>query len=707
MSEISEYLELHISKKLQSWVGVGTVIGAALFPFFGIADYFRPGDALRKFTIYRIIIVIVLLIIYLLNKLKRERTYQSILATTAVIAAAIINELMVLKLGGHASPYYVGLILIIIVGIGLSPISMPFSVFNAVAIYLIYIVPIFVFDRVTEIANFFASNLYILSTLSITITWRAISNKSMNNELTLQYELTQERNKLDQIVQVRTRDLQKSDQWHRSIFENSHDGIIILQKDGEIVNANNKACSMHGFAKELLIGTNIRLLIADNDKSKIKELMQDVLSGNAVVFEADYYNKKGSRIALETGAQLIPIGEEHYILMVNRDISEKKMIQAQLFEAQKMESISTLAGGIAHDFRNMITAVLGYAELVKYEKSISQKLRDRTDIIRNSAHNAGKTVSHLLSFARKNKYEMSPRNLNDVVQDTVKLMEMALPDNLHVDVRLHHDELTVQANVASIENVIMNLITNAKDAMMPGGTISIETDRFAVSGKVDIKLKKIPDGEYAIFKIKDTGSGIHKEILHRIFEPFYTTKERGKGTGLGLAMVYGVIADHRGYITIDTEIGSGSTFTLYFPIMSDRAESRIDDITQRAFSSAEAAKGSILLLDDDQAVLTILQDTLEARGYTVIAVENPISAIDRFRERMHDIKLVVTDISMPLMDGFEFIRQIKLMKPGIPVIAISAAAQNTEDSNAGVNCSLVKPFAPGQLEAAVRLIISS
>ena len=371
MKKLEEYIEFHLSDNLQRWISVGSIIGAILFPLFGIPESFRPEGEVRSFTIDRAAVVAVLLAVYFLNKLKRNRTYQSMLLSAAVVATSIVNEIMTLSYGGHVSPFYVGLLVIAIVSIGLCPISIRFAFINAVLIYFIYLIPILVMDKVTQVANFLTANFYLLSTIGTSLTWRIINNKLIISELRLQHELTIEKNKLDQLVRERTRDLRTTDQWYRSIFENSHDGIIILKKDGEIMNTNDKACSMHGFAKEQLIGTNIGLLIADNHKSKSNEWIQRVLDGNAVVFEADYYDKKGKRIALETSSKLIPIGESHYILMVNRDISEKKMIQEQLFEAQKMESISTLAGGIAHDFRNMITAILGYAELIKFEKNIS------------------------------------------------------------------------------------------------------------------------------------------------------------------------------------------------------------------------------------------------------------------------------------------------------------------------------------------------
>ena len=301
---------------------------------------------------------------------------------------------------------------------------------------------------------------------------------------------------------------------------------------------------------------------------------------------------------------------------------------------------------------------------------------------------------------------MSAQNLNEVVRDTVKLMEMTLPDNIRININLHHDELTIEANVASIENVIINLISNAKDAMSHGGSISISTGRAHVREKVDFKFKKIPDGEYAIFTIKDTGSGINKEIIHRIFEPFYTTKERGKGTGLGLAMVYGVIADHNGYIAVDTEVGAGSTFTFHFPIMTGGKPLKVRDRSQ-AVVSRTGKNGSILLVDDDQAVLSILKDTLEVRGYNVLAVENPLSAIEIFKQEVKQIRLVVTDISMPLMDGYEFIRQIKSINPDIKIITISAITQDTKGSDVKVAASLLKPFDPDQLDAAISQIVDS
>jgi len=366
-----------------------------------------------------------------------------------------------------------------------------------------------------------------------------------------------------------------------------------------------------------------------------------------------------------------------------------------------MESVGSLAGGIAHNFNNILTAILGYAELLLEFSELDDTSKQRVRYIESSARKAGVMVSKLLSFARRESHEVLPLNLNDVINDSVKLLEGVLDKKIGLKVDLHSNIPVIEGDPNQLEQVMMNLMVNARDAMPDGGLITIKTRLIEVGGNRHNLPDYVAPGRYVVLTISDTGSGIPKPVIDRIFDPFFTTKEKGKGTGLGLASVYGIVKDHKGYISVQSEIDKGTSFDVYLPASGKTAHK----IAEPQIISVEGDE-NILLIDDDREVLNLIKDVLETHGYHVMPVSNSLTAIDVFKNNADKIQLVITDIVMPLMEGNELITILKDIKPSIRTVVISGYSD--EAVNKGdIDFFLKKPFEGIELLTTVRRILDS
>jgi PAS domain S-box-containing protein len=538
---------------------------------------------------------------------------------------------------------------------------------------------------------FFSANGFIVAISLIVLHIRYLSQKRLQKEFGLQYDLDQQKEKLEELVQERTNELTVSEKKLRSLFDNATDGIMILDKDGKIIDANKEACNIHGFDKDSLIGVNIELLETDKDKTFFKSRIERILDGESLLFETQHYRKDGSKVSLEVAGNAIETEGSVLIQFFLRDITDKKKLQDQLLQSQKMESIGALAGGVAHNFNNILTSILGNAELLEdHEELDDDEIKKRIKNIENSAKKAGMLVSKLLSFARKDTFEIEPLSLNEVIKETL-LFEGVLGKKIKMLADLKEDIPTVEGDRNQIEQVIMNLIVNARDSMPDGGIITIKTDI--------VKAEK----DYILLKISDTGCGIHKEVKDRIFDPFFTTKERGKGTGLGLSTVYGIVRDHKGNISVESEIGKGTAFEVLLPVSGKPVRKAYEP---KLFSVD--GHESILLVDDEDDVLDYMKDILEDHGYKVLFTNNPLLAIDIFKELSGDIQLVVTDNIMPLMEGKEMIKHLKAIKPGIKVVAVSGYSDEPiMKDNVPIDAFIKKPFEGAQLLSTVRGILDA
>lgn len=709
MLEKAKYLEEQIAKKLQFWNAILLILAIVLFLLLGIMDYLATPENFTRFIFYRIGISLILIVLYYLNSIKQNILYQQMIIGTMTIVSAITIELMIIPFGGHASPYYAGMNLLIIGALGLIPFNTPLTILMALLIYAIYMIPILLFDTITNIPAFVMNNTFMFSTFVITLTLRILTQRSMINEFSLKYDLAEEKGKLEKysnhleyLVAERTKELSTSEQRFRGLFDNANDGIAVLDKNGLIISVNHKFCELHGFEKSALIGTYFGFLERKDTNGEKEKRVKRILNGEAIIYETEHCKRNGDGIFLEVSSKAIEIGGELYIQSFHRDITEKKQMQDQLFQSQKMESIGTMAGGIAHDFNNILTAILGHIELLHECAGLDGRAKQSLRIVENSARKAGQIVSKLLSFSRKAVFEIRPINLNDVIKDSVELCEsMSTKKNVNIEIHAADNIPFINADSNHLEQVLMNLFVNAMDAMPDGGKITITTEPLYVGKGSDYTHLLLNPGRYILMRISDTGHGIPDEIRDKIFNPFFTTKGPGKGTGLGLAMVYGIVKEHKGIVDIKSKLGQGTTFEIYLPVY-DFA------INEAAKATAPSARGNIriLVVDDEENILNFTKESLEREGYKLIITSDPNYALEMFSEFADNIDIIITDIVMPLLDGKKLIKHFKAIKPTIKAIAISAydADNNKEDKN--IDAFIRKPFTRVDLLFNIKKVLS-
>ena len=704
-----QYINDKIAKLMQYWVGWALFFAALYFLALSIMDYVATPNNFVDFLKLRLLGAAGLTFLYLVNRKTANRNDQLLITYVAVIFSVCIIEIMILNFGGHSSTYYAGFFLVVMFVVGFVPINLGHTIYISIIAFSIYLIPIVVIDKSLNLRYFAMPLSFLISTFTISIVWRYLSQQRLISELGLQYDLEQQKkqlesysNQLKEMVEERTKELHESEQWHRSLFENATDGIIVMDKNSIIVNANDKACEMHGFTRESLVGAHIKLLVGDNDTMSRKT--RRILDGESLVFEAKNNKKDGTSIYVEISSKAITIGNEVFIQSFYRDITEKKKFQEHVLQSQKMESVGVLAGGIAHDFNNILTAILGHTDLIRRFAVLNEKATRSLNVIEDASRRAGRMISKLLGFARKSKHERTPINLNDVVYETIKLLEQVFKKSIDLSVELDNRLPLIQGDVNQMEQVIMNFLVNARDAMPNGGRIVIKTQaRTVVKGMPDVP-PYVPPGEYVQISVSDTGTGIPEDIKNKIFEPFFTTKEPGKGTGLGLSMVYGAINDHQGYLSVESTLGVGSVFTVFLPAAAPATVAG----TKEAVSPG-SGKQTLLIVDDEQDILDIMRDSLENQGYKVFATGDSTVAIDIYRRIFHEVALVITDIVMPGIDGRELIRQIKVINPDVKVLAISGYTKyvGEKEDIKDIDGFLQKPFESYYLLSVVKRILEA
>jgi len=704
-----EYIESKITALLHKWTSIAMLIGSLVIISLSLLDYLVTPMNFKTFLLYRVIAATAIFSLYLINRKKINKIRHHILAMAAAVIVSTMVALMIARFGGHQSLYFAGIILIAFFVVGLTSLDIRMSVISSSIIYAIYLIPILSYDTISNSPFFINANVFILLTLFTTIFLRYLIQQRFVSEFSLEYDLSQEKKQLkkysqqlEDMVAQKTKELSISEQWHRSVFDNATDGIIVMDKDGKILNVNQKVCELHGFEKDRLVGTNIRLLESAENKEIFEERMSRILNGESLIFETDHYRKDGSKVSLEVSSKLIDIGGESYIQSFYRDITEKKRIQEQLFQSQKMESIGLLAGGIAHDFNNILTAILGNAELLHNYSSLDAISLQKVKNIEKASQKAGQMVARLLSFARKDSLEMQPLSLNDVINDTIDLIgKMMVNKKIDIKMEIESSIPPINGNSNQLEQAIMNLILNASDAMPDGGVITIKTSLAELQKGATHIHPLLPPGIYIVLKISDTGKGIPDEIKGRIFDPFFTTKEPGKGTGLGLAMVYGIVKRHGGVINVESLLGKGTTFEIYLPA-SDKAVYRVEKPSIYPVGGGE----NILVVDDEPDVLSFIRETLERQGYRVIATDNPVYGLSIFKQLSENIDLVIVDIVMPLVNGRELIRHFKIIKSKVKIIAISGYnALMIERKDKEVDAFIRKPFEGIYLLSVIRRVL--
>lgn len=486
--------------------------------------------------------------------------------------------------------------------------------------------------------------------------------------------------------------------------EQAAETVVITDPQGIILYVNPAFEHTTGYARDEVLGKNPRILKSGRHNEKFyKSFWKTLTEGRT--WTGHLVNKKKDGTLFEEDASVSPVkdasGETINYVAVKRDITKEVSLQKQLLQAQKMEAIGTLAGGIAHDFNNLLQVTLGYSDLLLTEKSRADK--DYTDLqkINQSARSGADLVRRLLTLSRKVEPNPVPMNLNHHVLQTEKLLRRTIPRMIDIRLELGEDLVRINADPAQIEQIIMNLSVNARDAMGEEGTLTIRTENVKLDAEYCGFSVQAEPGEYVLLSVADTGSGIDQETQQHIFEPFYTTKEIGKGTGLGLAMVYGIVKQHGGHITCSSMVGKGTTFKVYLPSISTEVEEVAESLSEKPSSGTETA----LVVDDEEFVRELGRRILAKSGYTVLVASGCEDALGIYRSKQEEISVIILDLMMPGMGGKDCLKEILKINPEAKVLIASgyAADETTKEClSSGAKGFIAKPYRAGAFLQQVR-----
>ena len=457
----------------------------------------------------------------------------------------------------------------------------------------------------------------------------------------------------------------------------------------------------------LAISHNWASLIHADDVASV--MAAEEASKNGLPFQAEFRIKRkdGREVWLNDTAVVVQGSDAHPVMEgIMVDITDRKHLETQLQQSRKMEAVGRLAGGIAHDFNNLLTIITGYTDLALSRPAIPLELRADIERIENAAARAAALVRQLLAFSRKQVLQPKTLDLNSIVINLDKLLRRLMDDNIEMTTAVSESVGKVKADPAQIEQVLMNLVVNARDAMPQGGRIVIETSNIDLDSAYADGHASVKPGRYVMLAVSDTGMGMDRDTVAHIFEPFYTTKESGRGTGLGLSTVYGIVKQSGGYIWVYSELGKGSTFKVYLP----RIEESVDEAAPLAVSlDSQRGSETILLVEDEEAVRDLIQTVLNDQGYNVIPSRNTQHALQIAETFAHEIHLLLTDVVMPGMSGRELAARITARRRGIRVLFMSGYTDNVITSGGVLEKGITflqKPFSPGQLTQKVRDVLT-
>jgi two-component system cell cycle sensor histidine kinase/response regulator CckA len=509
--------------------------------------------------------------------------------------------------------------------------------------------------------------------------------------------------------------LRRSEAKYRTLFDQSLDAIYLHDLDGRIIDTNRAAEIQSGYTCAELARLNVfDLLAGDAPRDGIKAQWASWSLGDRHVVEGAHRHKDGSRYPVEISTGRVRFEDQEVMLALTRDISARKRaqaeregLQAQILQAQKMEAVGRLAGGVAHDFNNMLGVILGNAELALARIDSADLVGEELQAIREAALRSADLTRQLLAFARKQP--ISPRllDLNETVSGTLKMLRRIMGEEIDVVWRPGAGVGVVRMDPSQIDQVLANLCVNARDAIDDVGTVTIETTHLWVD---EIRCARHPGavpGEHAVLSVADSGCGMGDEVLDRLFEPFFTTKEMGKGTGLGLATVRGIVEQNRGFIEVESQPGAGATFRIYLP-----AAAAIPRATPTPVAVAVRAPGQgherILLVEDEERNRTAMARLLELLGYRVMTAGSPGEAMRLAQGLSQPVDLLVTDVIMPEMNGRQLARQLAVVFPSMKCLFVSGYAADIVSEHGvldrGVHF-LQKPFSREELAGKVKEVL--
>jgi PAS domain S-box-containing protein len=501
----------------------------------------------------------------------------------------------------------------------------------------------------------------------------------------------------------------KSDRRFRTLIEQAADGIFSSDGEGRLTDANSRGCDMLGLDRDAVLGLELSGLVESRDRDRVRSLVRDLTPGEAVI-SSWHVQRAGGGAAFPAEVSIKRLDDGRLQAFV-RDVTERLALEEQLSQSQKMEAVGVLAGGIAHDFNNLLTAIIGHSDFALMRLPRDSKVKTDIEEVSKAAGRAADLTRKLLAFARKQLVEPKLLSMLDLAQNLENMLKRVLGEHIELTIQSEGEPWKVKVDPVQLEQVILNIAINARDAMPHGGRLEIECRNVYWSGD---GTHDASPGAYATLALKDTGVGMDPETLPRIFEPFYTTKDRSQGTGLGLAVSYGIVKQAGGYIWATSVPGQGSTFRILLPRAEDSEApeaARVGECATVPKTEAAVASGgeTILLIEDEPMVRDLALEVLSSRSYRVLTAKDGEEALSIARAHPEEIHLTVTDVVLPAMSGKEVARRLRETRPDLRVLFMSGYAEEQVVHRGVVEndvAFLAKPFTPTALSEKVRLVLA-
>ncbi len=505
------------------------------------------------------------------------------------------------------------------------------------------------------------------------------------------------------------RRMQEAQKMLYTAVDQAADAVIVTDSDGDIAYVNPAFSLITGYSREEVIGKNPRILKSGvHQESFYNDLWATITRGK--IWRARLTNRCKDDSVIVCESTIAPVKNEkghitHYVC-VNRDITQAELMQERLIQSQKMEAIGTLAGGIAHDFNNILFAMTGYTELAMENLPLDSEIYSDLERVLEAGKRAADMVKQILTFSRQAHPETRLIDLSPIVKEGLKFLRASIPSTIEIRQNIRPSIGKVHGDPTQIHQVLMNFCTNAVHAMRDTkGVLAVELIGVEIDKEYASTSPELCSGKYVRLTVGDTGHGIPAEMLDRIFEPYFTTKKAGEGTGLGLSVVHGIVKTHGGAITVYSEIDKGSTFHIYFPVIEDEPgteeDSSISDVTP-------TGSERVLLVDDEPLLVEMGQTILERLGYQVQAHTSAVEALEQFRGDPDQFDLVITDLTMPKMTGDELALELKKIRPEIPVILCTGFSESLgEDRQAetGIDSLISKPILKKHIARVIREVL--
>jgi len=736
--EVEEaFLEDYFQKSLRH-VRIALLLAIFFYGIFGFLDAWIAPDVKEKLWFIRYVVFVPFTLAVFLFSFSRHFKHFMQLCLTSVILVAgfgIIEMILIAPYPGNYS-YYAGLILVFIFGYTFFKLRFIYATIAGWMIVVAYECAAIWLNQ-TPIPILLNNNFFFLTGNIIgmfacySIQFYARKDfvqarlleagerkvKAANRELEKRVEertvqLVDANKELRQEVAERKRAeeaARESGQRFRHLSENSPEIIYTLGYDGAFTYVNPAWEKVLGHKVAEVKGKYFIDFVPEEDAKKYARLFKRIRNKKETLTDVTgtFIHKDGSvrLFNLSGAANLDSEGKVTGMVGLLNDITEQQRLQTQLQQAQKMEAVGTLAGGIAHDFNNILSAIIGYSELAVLEIPEETKVKQNLTEVLRASQRAKDLVKQILSFSRQNEEELKLMEVKVIIQEALKLLRASLPSTIEIRQQIDPNAGIIEADPTQVHQLMMNLCTNSAAAMgEEGGSLEISLMKVDIDAPSTTMYLDIEPGSYLRLSVRDTGHGMTPEVLERVFDPYFTTKEKGKGTGLGLAVVHGIVKRHRGGITVETAPGKGTAFHIYFP----RVQQEIEAVETAEVQSLPKGHECILFVDDEEDLIEIGAKMLSHLGYEVATRSDGAEALEAFRAQPERFDLVITDMTMPNLTGDRLAKELMKIRPDIPIILCTGFSENISEQKAkeiGIRGFSMKPFVMRDLAETTRRVL--